>query len=199
MKFLKIKRSEHILGYRDYAKDYEIEYLERPSKKRPKMNRIYIGPYYRFNISDKQLRKLRFFYLINMVLLAVCQLIPMCVDSAFSRTWYIEVPAVCAWIPWLLASGSTYRLWTVREKVDREHYELMHDRMSGASLFLMGFHAISAVGCIMQLSNQPAASTDYLICACCLGAVFFSAQLFTKRKELEMVRMENPEKSHKCK
>ena len=106
---------------------------------------------------------------------------------------------MAAWIPWLLAASSVWRLWTAKGKVDREHYELMHDRMSGASLFLMGFHGISVIGCITRLSGQSASVADHLVCFCCLAALLFSTALFSRRKELEMTRVENPEKSHKAK
>lgn len=187
------------MGYRDYAKDYEIEYQDQPGKRRPKMKRIYIGPYYRFSISEKRVRWLRWFYLINLILAASFMMIPMCIDCPFTRTWYIVVPSVAAWIPWLLAAAATWRLWTAHGKVNREHYELMHERMSGASLFLMGLNAISAIGCLTSLSNQTATTPDYLICVGALGAVFCAAALFSRRKELEMTREENPEKSHRNK
>ena len=126
------------MGYRKYAKDYEIEYVEQPGKKRPKAVRIYVGPYFRFKADPAQIRKLRWFYLIGLLAVALFLLIHMTIDCAFSRTWYVQVPAAAAWIPWCLASAACWRLWTARDKVDREHYDLLHDRMSGSCLFLMG-------------------------------------------------------------
>ena len=128
------------------------------------------------------------------LLLALLLLIPMCVDCVFTRTWFIQVPASAAWIPWLFAAAAGWRLWTAGEKVTREHCDLLHDRMSGASLFLLGFTAVSAVGCILQLSRLEPAVEDYVTCACALGSVVCSLLLFSKRKELEMVQEENPEK-----
>lgn len=182
------------MGYRKYAKDYEIEYVERPGKKRPKAVRIYVGPYFRFAVPAERIRRLRWFYLIGMIVMALLLLIPMCIDCAFTRTWYIQTPLAAAWIPWVLAAASTWRLWTAGEKVDREHYDLLHDRMNGACLFLMGFAIVSVAGCVLRLSQTAPAAVDLLICGCCLAAGVCSVALFSRRKELEMIQEENPEK-----
>lgn len=182
------------MGYRKYAKDYEIEYVERPGKKRPKAVRIYVGPYFRFAAAPERVRWLRWFYLIGMAVMALLLLIPMCVDCTFTRIWYIQTPMVAAWIPWVYAAAATWRLWTAKEKVDREHCDLIHDRMSGACLFLMGFSVISVVGCVVQLSLQAPSARDLLTCGCSLAAGSCGVILFSRRKELEMVQEENPEK-----
>lgn len=182
------------MGYRKYAKDFEIEYVERPGKKRPKAVRIYVGPYFRFAASPEQVRMLRWFYLIGLAVMALLLLIPLCVDCSFTRTWFIQTPIAAGWIPWIFAAAATWRLWTAGEKVEREHYDLLHDRMSGACLFLMGFSIVSVAGCVLQLSRGAAAPEDYLICGCCLGAGICSVMLFSRRKKLEMIQEENPEK-----
>lgn len=185
------------MGYRDYAKDYEIEYIERPGKKRPKIHKIYVGPYFRFTKPFEEIRRLRLYYLLLLLLTGISLLVPMCIDCSFSRTWYIEVPAVTAWIPWLLSAGAVWRLWTAKNLVDREHYELMHDRMSGSALFLLGFCSISSVGCIYKMMHQPGLMKDYIVCVCCILSVLFSCAMFAKRKDLEMESIENPEKPRK--
>jgi len=182
------------LGYRKYAKDFEIEYVERPGKKRPKAVRIYVGPYFRFSAPPERIRRLRWFYLIGITAMALLLLIPMCMDCVFTRTWFIQLPAVAAWIPWVLAAAATWRLWTARDRVDREHYELLHDRMGGSCLFMLGFTAASAVGCILRLSQIAPAPADLVVCGCCLGTAVCGVLLFAKRKELEMLQEENPEK-----
>lgn len=183
------------MGYRDYAKDYKIEYVQLPGKKRSKAVRTYIGPYFRFTAPPERIRVLRWFYLIGLVFTALLLLIPMCIDCPFTRTWYIQGPAAAAWIPWTLAVGATWRLWTAGERVDREHCELLHDRMSSACLFLMGLCIISCTGCVVRLSEQPASMDDYMVCGCCMGSAVCGMALFSKRKELEMIREETP-KAH---
>ncbi len=182
------------MGYRDFAKDYQIEYEDRPGKKRPKAVRIYVGPYFRFTASPERLRFLRWFYTAALVLAAVFLLIPMTLDCPFTRTWYVQVPAVAAWIPWVLSMGALWRLWTAGELVDREHYELLYNRMSGAGLFLMGLSIISTAGCIVLLSQQEATGQDSIVCACCLAASVCGMAVFAKRRELDMERVENPRK-----
>lgn len=182
------------MGYREYAKDYEIEYVERPDKKRPKAVRIYVGPYFRFAASPERVRWLRWFYLIGMASMALLLLIPMCVDCAFTRTWYILTPLAAAWIPWMLAAAATWRLWTAGEKVDREHYDLLYGRMNSSCLFLMGFGIASVAGCVLQLSRTAPMAKDLLACAACLGTGICGVMLFSRRKELEMLQEENPEK-----
>jgi hypothetical protein len=182
------------LGYRQYAKDFEIEYVERPGRKRPKAVSIYVGPYFQLKASPERVRKLRRFYLGCLLVCTAALLIPMCIDCAFTRTWYIQTPLAAAWIPWALAAASVWRLWTAGEKVDREHYDLLHDRMSGSCLFLMGFAIVSVAGCVLRLSRTAPAANDLLICGCCLGAGICGVVLFSRRKELEMIQEENPEK-----
>lgn len=187
------------MGYREYAKDYEIEYVDRPGKRRPKAVRIYVGPYFRFKVSRERVRFLRVFYLTCLLAAAAFLTIPMCLDCAFTRTWYIQVPAAAAWIPWMLCACAVWRLWTAGEQVEREHYSLLHDRMCSASLFLMGFCLISCVGCARLLGEGSALPADYLVSLCTMGSGIAAIAMFSKRRELEMTRVENPEKPWKAK
>ena len=180
------------MGYREYAKDFEIEYIDRPGKKRPKAVRIYIGPYFQLKASPERIRQLQRFYLAGLLICALLLLIPMCIDCAFTRTWYIQVPAAAAWIPWLLAAGAVWRLWTAKPRMEREHANLIHDRMSSCSLFLTGFFCISCIGCTMQI--DAATGSDWLVSLCYAGGLLCSCAMFAKRKELEMKQLENPEK-----
>ncbi len=177
------------MGYRDYAKDYQIEYTDVPGRKTPKAVRVYIGPYFQFKVHQGRIQKLRWFYLAALVLTAVFLLIPMCIDCTFTRTWYIQTPAAAAWIPWIYTAAATWRLWRAGEKVDREHYALMHDRMSSASLFLMGFCLISFVGCARLMSETSPAAQDYAVSLCTMASGISAMAMFSKRKELEMTQI----------
>ena len=179
------------LGYREFAKDYKIEYEDRPGHKRPKAVRVYVGPWYRFSEPPEKIRFLKWFYLIGMAAVALLLLIPMCIDCAFTRIWYIQVPAAAAWIPWVFAACATWRLWTAKEQVTREHNAMLGGRMSGACLFLMGLCLISFLGCIYALTVCTAAAVDYLICACSMLSGICTIALFSRRKSLDMVRVEN--------
>ena len=174
------------MGYREFAKDYEIQYENCPGRKRPKAVRVYVGPWFRFKEPPEKIRFLRWFYLIGMAVSFLAIMVPLCIDCAFTRIWYIQVPAVAALIPWVFAACATWRLWTAGEKVNREHNDLMGSRMSGASLFMMGFSGISALGCIYSLTSQKALPIDYVICACCLLATVCGIALFARRKSLNM-------------
>ena len=182
------------MGYREYAKDFEIEYVQRPGKKRPKALRIYVGPYFQLKASPEQARKLKRLYLVGLLACGAFLLIPMCLDCAFTRTWYIQVPAAAAWIPWLLAAGSVWNLWTAKSLMEREQADLIHDRMSSASLFLTGFFGISCIGCLVLMSAQSPAAADLLVSVSYIAGLLCSCLMFAKRKALEMNRVENPEK-----
>ena len=182
------------MGYREYAKDFEIEYVDRPGKKRPKAVRIYVGPYFRLKASPERVRWLQRFYLAGLLVCAAALLIPMCIDCAFTRTWYIQVPAAAAWIPWLLAADSVWRLWTAKPRMEREQADLIHDRMSSSGLFLTGFFGISCVGCTLQMGAVTPAGSDWLVSISYITGLLCSCGMFAKRKELEMQQLENPEK-----
>lgn len=182
------------MGYREYAKDYEIEYVPQEGKRRPKAVRIYVGPYFRFRASAEVIRRRKWQYLLLQLLEGVSLLIPMLVDCSLTRTWYAQVPAAAAWIPWLLAACALWRLWTAGEKVEREHYDLLHDRMRGASFFLMGFAGLSTLGTVIFLTQEAPQMADICICICFLTALACGAAMFALCKDLEMLRMENPEK-----
>ena len=182
------------MGYRQYAKDFEIEYVDRPGKKRPKAVRIYVGPYFQLKTSPERVRWLQRFYLLCLLGCAVFLLIPMCIDCTFTRTWYIQVPAAAGWIPWLLASDSVWRLWTAKDRMEREHADLIHDRMSSSCLFLTGFFGISCLGCMVLLSRVSPSGADWLISISYLSGLLCSSVMFAKRRELEMKQLENPEK-----
>lgn len=182
------------MGYREYAKDFEIEYVQQPGKKRPKAIRIYIGPYFQLKASPEQVRHLKRFYLVCLLACAAFLLIPMCLDCPFTRTWYIQVPAAAAWIPWLLAAGSVWNLWTAKERMEREQADLIHDRMSSSCLFLTGFFGISCIGCMVLMGSLSPGAADWLVSICYVTGLLSSCLMFAKRKKLEMNRLENPEK-----
>ena len=177
------------MGYREFAKDYKIEYEERPGHKRPRAVRVYIGPWYRFAYPEK-IPFLRWFYLIGLAVIALLLLVPMCIDCTFTRIWYIQVPAAAAWIPWIFAACATWRLWTAKEKVDREHNAMLGGRMSGACLFLMGFCLISFLGSIYAQTVTTPEAVDVVICVCSFLAGACGIALFSKRKQLDMVMIE---------
>ncbi len=182
------------MGYREYAKDFEIEYVDRPGKKRPRAVSIYVGPYFQLKAAPERVRWLQRFYLLCLLGCAVFLLIPMCIDCSFTRTWYIQVPAAAAWIPWLLAAGSVRQLWKVKPRMEREQADLIHDRMSSSALFLTGFTGISCIGCTMQMENPAVSPSDWLVSISYIAGLLCSCAMFAKRKELEMNRLENPEK-----
>ena len=182
------------MGYREYAKDFEIEYVDRPGRKRPKAIRIYVGPYFQLKASPERVRRLQRLYLLGLLACAILLLIPMCTDCTFTRIWYIQVPAAAAWIPWLLASDSVWRLWTAKDRMEREHADLIHDRMSSSCLFLTGFFGISCLGCLVLLSRVSPSGADWLTCVSYLSGLLCSSAMFAKRRELEMRQLENPEK-----
>lgn len=182
------------MGYRKYAKDYEIEYVERLGSKRQKPVRIYVGPYYRFLAPDKEIRQLKGIYSLGLMLLAISLLIPLSVDTTATRTWYIQVPAACIWIPWLLAVGALWRLFTAKGRVDREHYDMLYPRMSGAAVCMLLLSLISFVGALVLVFRGGAGGLDILVLLCCLMTLLLSLMLFCKRKGLRMQEEENPEK-----
>ena len=174
------------MGYRKYAKDYKVEEQVREGRRRKKYVRVYVGPYYRFVTTPARVAWLKRFYAVLLLAEAALLVVPMCIDCPFTRAWYVAVPATLCWLPWVFAAGSAWRLWTAGEKVEREHRDLIHDRMSGATLFLMGFACISVVGCMFGLFWLEAGGRDYAVCADLLAAAACSVPLFSHRRELEM-------------
>lgn len=174
------------MGYRKYAKDYEVEEVPQEGKRRVKYVRTYVGTYYRFLAKPERVAWLKRFYVLLLLIEALLLVVPMCIDCPFTRAWYVAGPAIICWLPWIFAASSTWRLWTAGKKVVREHRDLLYDRMSGATVFLMGFACISVVGCILALFQMEAGFRDYLICFDLLAAAACSVPLFSHRKELEM-------------
>lgn len=178
------------MGYREFAKDYKIEYEDRPGQKRPKAVRVYVGPWFRFEQPPEKIRFLRWYYLIGMAAIALLLLIPMCIDCAFTRILYIQVPAAMAWIPWVLAVGATWRLWTAKDRVDRQHNAMLGSRMSSSCLFLMGFCLISFLGSIVAQGFYTPQPADYVICGCYALSGACGVALFAKRKGLNMIMVD---------
>ncbi|MBQ8830615.1 MAG: hypothetical protein IJ017_03350 [Oscillospiraceae bacterium] len=182
------------MGYRKYAKDYEIEYRDRLGKKRPEAVRIYVGPYFRFTAPAEKIAKLKWFYLILTAVSAAALIIPMCIDCGATRTWYVQMPAVIAWIPWVLAACSVWRIWTAKDKVEREHYDMMYQRISGASVFMIIFGLISTIGSTFYFGFKDNAMKNLAVLLCCAVFLWCGAAMFVLKKNLKMTEEENPEK-----
>ena len=179
------------MGYREFAKDYQIEYVDRPGHKRPKAVRVYVGPWYKFAQPPEKVRFARWFYLIGLLAVGLLLLIPMCIDCAFTRIWYIQVPAAVAWIPWIFAACATWRLWTAKDRFDREHNALMGGRMSGACLFLMGFCLISFLGCFYAATTLTLETADHIVYICSIFSGICAIALFSRRKTLDTVMLDS--------
>lgn len=186
------------MGYREFVKDYKIDYVDRPGSKRQKAVRVYVGPWYEFTASPEKIRFLRWLYLSGMVALAVLLLIPMCIDCVLTRIWYIQVPASAAGIPMVFAVCATWRLWTAGQKMNREHNSLLGSRMKGACLFLMILPGISCAGSIHGLLTKTVSARDYLVCACYILALATAVILFSQRKGLD-TQMTDPGENKKSK
>ena len=182
------------MGYKKYAKDYEIEYVPQPGKKRDRAVRIYVGPYFQFRVSAERVRLLRWLYLAGVMTAFFFLLLPMSLNGALSRIWYVQIPAAAAWIPWVLVAASVWRLWTAKEKMEREHNDLLGGRMSGACLFLMILSGISAAGGVYAMVTTGGTAEDWLVPGCMICVCVCGALLFARRKELATVEVENPEK-----
>ncbi len=182
------------MGFREFAKDYKVEYIDQPGRKRPKAVRVYVGPWYRFKQPPEKIRYLRWYYLISLAVVALSLLAPMCIDCDYTRTWYIQVPAAIAWIPFVFAACAVWRLWTAKERVDREHKSLLGDRMSGASLVLLFFCTFSFFGCLYATVTGAPKTADILVSACCAIAEAGAIAMLSRSKSLEMVEAEGPQK-----
>ena len=182
------------MGYRKYASEYEIEYVQRLDKKRPQAVRIYVGPYFVFEQSPETVKRLKLFYLAMTVLTAALLIIPMCIDCGSTRTWYVQLPSAFAWIGWALCAFSLYALCTAKEKMEREQNDGIHQRMSGASLSVLALCALSTVGSVIYLVNHGFGVPDALVLLCNAGAALCAGLMFSRRAMLKTRQVENPEK-----
>ncbi|MBR6772304.1 MAG: hypothetical protein IKM29_02810 [Clostridia bacterium] len=182
------------MGYREYAKDYEIEYVKKPGKKRPKAVRIYVGPYFRFDLAAERLKKLRLLFLLNHTALAMFLLFPMLIDCPFTRTWYIQVFSAAAWIPWVFGATSVFALLRAGKRFDREHKDQIYQRMGGASLFLMIFCGASLVGSVVAIFRLTPVAEDFAVAFCSVITTGLSVLLFVFRRAVKFAEVENPEK-----
>jgi len=182
------------LGYKKYAADYEIEYIERLDKKRPQARRIYVGPYFVFDLSTAELKKLRLFYIGLCALTAAFLLVPMCIDCGSTRTWYVQLPAAFAWIGWVLTVYSLWNLLSYKERAEREQRDGICDRMSSGTFTMTLFTAIASVGAVIYLIKNSIALPDILVLLCNFAALACAILMFSRRKRLEMRQIENPEK-----
>lgn len=178
-----------ILGYREFAKDYRVEYVNRPGSKRSKAIRVYVGPWFKFVEAPEKIRFIKWFYLIGMAVMTLLLLTPLCIDCTFSRIWYVQMPAVVAWIPWVFAVCATWRLWTAKEQVEREHNAMLGGRMSPATLFMAVFSGLGFMGSIYACVVYPKSLPDYVIMGCSALATVCAIVLFSRRKSLKMVQI----------
>ncbi len=182
------------MGYKKYAADYEIEYRARPDKKRPQAVRIYVGPYFVFDRSAAELKKLRLFYIALCLLTALFLLVPMCIDCGSTRTWYVQLPAAFAWIGWVLAVYSLWNLLSYKERAEREQRDGICDRMSSGAFTVSLFTALASLGSLIYLVKNGITAADILVLLCNLAALACALLMFRRRAELEMRQVENPEK-----
>lgn len=174
------------MGYRKYAKDYEVEYQPAEGRHRKKAVRTYVGPYFRFCAPAERIRRLRQFYLIGLLIQLVLILVPLLVNCRFARLWYVQLPGVLRSIPMAYALMALWRLWTAGSQVEREHCQNLTSRMAASCFFLTVFSVLSSAGCTAALLKNRACAADYVVCVSEFLSFICSLLLFLNRKGLDM-------------
>lgn len=180
--------------YEQYLEEYDIIYKDVPGKKKPQATRIYVGVRYGFKASPSELRKTRTFFLMCMLVTLVTILVPLMTVNSFARVWYVLVPACATLIAWYFAMCATWQLCRAKDWVTRETHGLLEVRMIYATAIMMILSALEIAGCIAALFLLEPVGMDYIVCAASVCSFALSLLLFSKRGEIEMIEVENPNK-----
>lgn len=179
-------------AYHRYFEGYVEQEICDPATGRRKIRRVYAGPYYRHNLTDRAWVKLKAGYLLLTVWATACLLMQGL--SGSSHVWYLAVPLslgaiAIAWLIFLVVSYALHgRELEIRQFRDRE--SLKAAAMAGAILFL-ALLAGQAAWMIVYRNRYSYGALCAVLDASAAAGLFF---LYRTERDMPYVKRENSSK-----
>lgn len=173
-----------------YKDLYEIE--EKQNEKGTEKTVVYIGEYYRFNISDEKKRKysliIFIFSIIGIFLFLACGM----TNGDFSRNIFLTIPFVITFMPGMLIVSSSFGLWRLKGDMTKPDYKRKFCRIRSMALLNIILNSIILVESIVILifsGSFPETEDLLFIIFCLLGLSVYMVILVTYRKmdDIEMI------------
>ena len=138
-----------------YKKDYEMIF-KRQANGKVKEEVEYIGNYYISQLSIKELRKRKIYYLA----LSLCSIIILTIigilDTPGSRIFYVALPYSCLFLPSVFSLIGTIRFLFVGEKIEFIDYDKTRNRVRKSTIGIIMISLLIVIGDVFFiLSKQP--------------------------------------------
>lgn len=173
---------------RKYTVDYRLENIPTPSGKQ-KTVPVYRGDWFAFVADDAVVRRIRLEYPLFSLVIALLFVLVLSMNAPCGHYYYVMLPFAAMVFPVFFSLAAARRLLIAKDKVTREHRDKLVNRYISASLFLMAFSCISAVGHIVYFFLETPAALDFLSFACAAVICALSACMFFGRKRLKMQKL----------
>lgn len=179
----KKKEVTHSRAYHRYFEGYaEHKYFDEQEKMH--IERVYVGSYYRRDISDKKHLCCRFLYILLYVVGLVAYLYAGTRDSGAGFARYTAIPVVLALIAVIWLAIPLFRNVTApREMIVRAYRDTSEDLIR-ASLFAVILQLLNVVASLISLllvSDQNTAMAVTSIAAYCVSCAAFFGMYFTEK------------------
>lgn len=173
---------------RKYTADYRLENITTSSGK-IKTVPVYRGDWFAFVADDELVRRIRIEYPLFSLIAALLFVLVLAMNAPCGHIYYVMMPFAAMIFPVFFALAAARRLLTAKDKVTREHRDKLVNRYISASLFLMAFSCISAVGHIVYFFLEAPVLKDFLSFGSAAVICALSARMFFGRKRLKMQKV----------
>lgn len=143
-----------------YAKQYDMT----PQLVGKKGNRIkyevtYKGDYYRYDVSDEKLLRIRILFLAAAVVCAALFVTAGLLDTTGNRRMWVSIPYVCMFLPVaMMVYAAIKQFFARREMTEKERDSVVGD-LKTATVGLMVTSALTAAGTLVFLLTEQVFET----------------------------------------
>lgn len=135
---------------RKYVDDYRLDNM-LGSNGKLKTVPVYCGDWYEFEADAATVAQARRRYVVLTVVAIVSLLYLLIFTNHIGHVWYVALPVALSTIFLFFTALSTWRLWTAKGPVTREHKDKIHDRMATMSMFTTVLAGLCFAGCVYHL------------------------------------------------
>lgn len=172
---------------RKYASDYRLENV-KDKKGKIVTKPVYRGELYSFSKSKKEIKKLKKIFIISLILEWFIFLLSLFLNTRVGRAMYVVLPFLGVAFPLL---GETDTIWAflsskgpmIRSEKDKITEKMVSWIFTAFLLFIFSF-----VGHIIFWIRNGETITDAIFLVLTVLEIALSWNLFSKRKDLEMVK-----------
>lgn len=170
---------------RKYVGDYRLENRTNPKTGKVSTVPVYRGDWFAFCADAQTVRRMKRLYPILSLLCALLLLLTLTLNAPSGHAYYVSLPFVALIPPVYLSLAGSWRIWTAKARLTREHSDKLQPRFASCSLFITAFSAVSAAGHVLYAVREGFSVRDGVSLIAMLGVLACGIVMFRNKDRLK--------------